>query len=198
MPLNRLLRLALLGAMAGVLMVFINIQLPFMPLFLRYDPGDVPVVLGALMYGPVAGVILSALKIAVRVALKGMGNPVGLAANFLASATLAVTMAWIFWRAPGRGRALTAVALGTLAMAAIMIPANYYVFLPGRGVTGEAALTMAVSTLTPFNIVKGLISSILATILYFRLQPFLRRDLASAGGPASPAAGRRRDSGVEL
>ena len=56
---RKLVVLALLAGVSVVLVYFIRIPLiPLVP-FLEYDPADIPIFIGALAYGPLAGVLLT-------------------------------------------------------------------------------------------------------------------------------------------
>ena len=52
---------AVFTALAVVLM-YLEIQLPFMPPFLKFDFSEIPVLVGAFALGPVNGVIIELLK----------------------------------------------------------------------------------------------------------------------------------------
>ena len=52
--------LGVLAAFSVVLMLAIRVPFPPAP-FLEYDPADVPILIGAFLFGPVGGLILTAL-----------------------------------------------------------------------------------------------------------------------------------------
>ena len=61
---------AVLSAMAGVLMV-LEIPLPFLPPFYKLDFGELPALMGGFALGPVAGVAVEALKVFIKMLIKG-------------------------------------------------------------------------------------------------------------------------------
>ena len=62
--------IAIFGAMAGVLMC-IEFPLTFIaPDFYKIDLGDIPAIIGSFMLGPVAGVIIEAIKILIKLNYK--------------------------------------------------------------------------------------------------------------------------------
>lgn len=200
MRLQRLTRLAVLVATAVTLYRF-STALPLFPPFLRYDASEVPVLVGALAYGPAAGLLLELIKNLLHALMKGGANPIGLAANFVSGALLVAGTTLVYSiGARGRRRWL-AIAAGAGLMALGMLPLNLYFFLPARGMAASEGLATALALLTPFNLAKGGISAALGILFYERLFPVLsqpgstsaRRAPGSgwpgAGPPAGPSAG---------
>ena len=60
--LSKFVKIALLSAIAVVIMLF---EIPLIPLFpwLKMDLSELPVLIGAFAFGPMAGVIIEGLKI---------------------------------------------------------------------------------------------------------------------------------------
>jgi riboflavin transporter FmnP len=166
MQLQRLVRTAVLVTCSVILYRY-SINLPFFPPFLKYDASEIPVIVGALAYGPVTGLLLELIKNILHMILKGGANPIGLAANMSAGALLVLGTTLVFRLKVGP-RWLCLIA-GALVMGLGMIPLNYYFFLPARGMAGPAAFDMAFYLLPLFNIVKGFISTSLGLFFYERL-----------------------------
>src|SRR5690625_768307 len=78
----KIIILLLLGTMS-CLLFFLNFPLPFLPPYLMIDFGEVPVVLAALNFSPVAGIIVVAIKNFLYLVIRG-GDPVGVVAYFIA------------------------------------------------------------------------------------------------------------------
>jgi len=58
-------------------------------------------------------------------------------------------------------------------MAAVLIPLNALLVYPLWGMTGDAAWEGALVLSTPFNLFKGIVSSVISVALYRYLEPFL-------------------------
>jgi riboflavin transporter FmnP len=166
MQLQRLVRTAVLVTCSVILYRY-SINLPFFPPFLKYDASEIPVMVGAFAYGPVAGLFLELIKNLLHMILKGGANPVGLSANLSAGALLILGTTLVYRLNVGP-RWLCLIA-GSFIMGVGMIPLNYYFFLPARGMEGPAAFGQAFYLLPPFNIVKGFISASLGLFFYERL-----------------------------
>ncbi|MFP3489854.1 ECF transporter S component, partial [Staphylococcus sp. SIMBA_130] len=57
----KLIILALLGTIS-LLLFFLNFPLPFLPSYLKIDFSDVPALMASLIFSPLAGIIVVAVK----------------------------------------------------------------------------------------------------------------------------------------
>lgn len=182
----------LLAAMATLLM-FLELPLPLMPVFLKMDISELPAIVAAFTLGPLAAVLVDLIKNLLHAAnTQTMG--IGECANFLIGAAFLIPVGCVYrHRADYRG-AIMALALGTVSMVVWAALLNYFIFLPlyqvvlhfplGRMVAlGTAAnpyitdlKTFIILAIAPFNALKGLIVSLLALGLYRKVQPWLRAE----------------------
>ena len=83
--------MGMFGALAAVLMLF-EVPLPFIaPSFYGLDISEVPVLVGTFAMGPVAGIVIEAVKILVKLLLKPSTTGfVGEFANFVIGCSLVV------------------------------------------------------------------------------------------------------------
>jgi len=169
--------IGMLGAMAFLLMFFGQVYVPPFAEFLRYDPGDVPAVVALLCPG--AGVAIQGIKIALFMLTgKSSAGWVGGLANFVAGAALVIAAGVshrLFDRAGLKhwGWTFLSAVIGTVIMAAILIPANALFIYPLWGMQGAAAWVGALTLSTPFNLFKGMLSTSISLVFYRRLEPFL-------------------------
>lgn len=172
-----MLRLALLSAMAFVLMLF-EVQLtpvfPFLPGFLKYDAGELPVLIAGSAFGPWPGVMVEVLKNLLFLASgKSSAGLVGVSANLLAGIALVVPQGYLYRRLQGHltpaGRLAVSLAGGVVATTVVMGVANYYVFLPLWGIPAAQTGSMTMSAIVPFNLIKGVLTGILAMVIYPRV-----------------------------
>jgi riboflavin transporter FmnP len=175
--------MGVLIGLATALMTFVKFSLPYMPPFLKYDPSEVFALVGGLIYGPVVGVTIVALKNVMHMIVSGNFTIVSHIANFVAGGTLVFVSALFYPRFKGTRYTWVAFALGCVAMALVMIPSNYLVFLPYHGILGERAREMAIFTITPFNFAKAAISSVIGYVLFLRVTPFLVATRANGTSP---------------
>jgi len=190
--LKTMAQIGMLGAVSVVLMMF-EIPLWFTPGFYKIDLSEVPVLIGTFAMGPVAGVIIELIKIILHLVLKGTTTAgVGDAANFLIGCSLILPAGIIYKKMKSRKGALIGMAAGTLFMVAIGCLLNAYVLLPayskafgmpmetliGMGSAVNSAITnlttFALLAVAPFNLLKGVMVSVITFILYKYISPILK------------------------
>ena len=184
--------IAILGATAGVLMLF-EIPLWFAPPFYQIDLSEVPVMIGAFALGPLAGVLIELVKIL----LKLMFSPtktafVGEFANFILGCAFVVPAALIYKVKKTKKSAYVGLGVGTLFLAAAGSFINAYLLLPfyskamipmdkiiamGTEVNGliKNMKGMIIYAVIPFNLIKGVLVSLIVSLLYKKIS-FLIKD----------------------
>lgn len=132
--LNKFIKISLLGAIAVVLMYF-DFPIPFLPFpWLKIDLSDIPALMGAFAFGPMAGIVVELIKNLLILIVKGTSTYfVGELANFIVGVSLVAPAAWVYHRNKSRKNALLGMALGTLSIEIIGIIANVYLLLPAFG-----------------------------------------------------------------
>lgn len=171
----------LLAAM-GFLLTLLEFPLPLFPAYLKYDPGDMPALLASLTLGPGVGLLVEFGKdLLFALSGKSSAGLLGIAANFAAGGSMVLVAGLVYNRLKvaltglrtgnGRGGIAVSLAAGTLAMGVVMFFANYFVFLPLWGIPKAGLLPLLTTSVLPFNLLKGIITSVLT---YGALQRFER------------------------
>lgn len=182
MRLSTMLKVSLLAALATVLM---HLSLPLIPAFpfLKYDPSEVPALIASFALGPFAGIAVVLLKDLLYLALHLQASELlGIPMNALAGCSLVGTAGWVYQVRKTRRVAQLSLALGVVTMALVMIPANLVLwpvfqrfFLPNTPVAPpDQLLTLILTAVTPFNLLKGTLTSLLTFFLYKRVSPALK------------------------
>ena len=179
-----LTRMALLAAMASILFL---VEIPVVA-FYKLDLSNIPVLLGAFSMGTVPGIIILALKCCLAL-LRTTSAGVGDLADFLMSAALIIPASVIYHRNKTRKTALIGMAIGTLCMVVVGVLANKFIMLPFYmgayhmdmdgilkfanvgGVDSEWKLLLLITA--PFNLLKGVVLSIVTGLIYKPLSPLL-------------------------
>ena len=173
---------ACFGALAFLLMLF---EFPVIPIvsYLKFDFSDLPVLLGTIMYGPVTGIMITIIKLLLHGAIRGF-SPVeflGLFASFCSSLSLLLPLAWFFRKNSKlsfKRAMLWSGITGTLVLAVVMTVFNLYVLTPmymkmfGWQPTLPIPQLMAFGVF-PFNLIKGVILSVVFAIIVSRMKHFL-------------------------
>lgn len=183
--LTKLIILSLMGTISMVLLV-LNFPLPFLPPYLKVDFGEVPTLMAALIFSPMAGVIVQFIKNLLYVMVHGMNDPVGVFANFVAGVTFVVPIAIIYHRFKTNKSLFSGLVVGTIIMTVAMGILNYYVLLPIYSVfmgwdnpTPTLLLGTIFASVVPFNVIKGIIVSALFIPLYLKLKPWIKQKQAN-------------------
>ncbi|EIW6612611.1 ECF transporter S component [Clostridium perfringens] len=179
---NRFIKLSLLSAIAVILMY---IDFPVIPIFpwLKIDLSDVPALMGAFAFGPLAGVIIELMKNLLILIVKGTGTGfVGELANFLVGVALVWPAALVYKKNKTKKTAILGMVLGVLCIEVIGILANVYLLLPAYGMAMSKAELMQYVTvgLIPFNGIKSILVCGITYALYkkvsvsiFKVEPML-------------------------
>ena len=177
-------RVAILAAAASILYL---IQIPIVA-FYKLDLSNIPVLLGAFSMGPVPGILVLALKSAIGL-LHSNSAGVGELADFVMGAALVLPAALIYQKNKTRKNAIIGMAVGTVCMVIAGVLANKYIMLPfymgafhmdmdgiikAAGVAGVDSEWKLLLLITgPFNLLKGVVLSIVAGLIYKPLSPIL-------------------------
>lgn len=179
---NRFIKLSLLSAIAVILMY---IDFPVIPIFpwLKIDLSDVPALMGAFAFGPLAGVIIELMKNLLILIIKGTGTGfVGEFANFLVGVALVWPAALVYKKNKTKKTAILGMVLGFLCIEVVGILANVYLLLPAYGMAMSKAELMQYVTvgLIPFNGIKSILVCGITYALYkkvsvsiFKVEPML-------------------------
>ncbi len=162
-----LTQLGVLAAMS-VLLVYL-IHFPIFPAapFLEYDPADVPILIGTFMFGPLGGMVLTAVVSVLQgVTVSSASGIIGIMMHFFATGSFVLVAGNIYKRKRTRGGAVIALILGALTMTMTMVIWNL-VFTPlFMGTPIEAVKAMLVPVIIPFNLIKTISNAMITFVVY--------------------------------
>ncbi len=186
-------QIGMLGAIAVVLMLF-EIPLPFAPSFYEIDLSEVPVLVGCFSMGPLAGVLIELVKIILNFVLNGSVTAgVGELANFCIGCSFCVPAGIIYRKNHTKKGAFVGLVTGTLVMTFLGCFINAYIMLPtyakafsipiegliemgtkvNAGITD--LFTFVMFAVVPFNLLKGILVSVIVLLIYKKISPILKR-----------------------
>lgn len=188
-----IVQIGMLGAVAMVLMFF-EVPLWFAPPFYKMDLSELPVLIGCFAMGPAAGAMIELVKILLHLVIQGTTTAgVGDLANFLIGCSFVVPAGMIYNKIRTKKGAIIGMTIGTLTMTALGCILNVFVLLPfyatAFGMPMDALIQMGTAVnagikdvfsfvmlaVAPFNILKGIVVSVLTSLLYKNISPILRR-----------------------
>lgn len=190
---RRLAQIGMLSAIATVLMLF-EVPLPFLaPSFYEMDLSELPVLIGTFAMGPVAGIVIEFIKILLNLVINGTDTAfVGELANFIMGCAFIVPAGLFYKWKKTKKNAVIGMACGTVLMAVVGCFVNAFGLLPAYAtafgmpvsafVEMGAAINPAIDGLfgfvvlavAPFNLIKGIVVSLLALLLYKHISGLLK------------------------
>ena len=185
---RRLCIIAICSAIATVLHI-LDFPLPFLaPGFYKLDFSELPVMLCGFYLGPSASVVCEALKILLKLLLKGTSTAfVGDFANFVVGCSLVLPAAAIYHIKRRRNYALAGLIIGTIVLTVVGSAFNAVYLLPkfsqlygmpldaiiaaGTAINGNinSVSTFVLLAVAPLNLIKGCVISILTLLLYKKI-----------------------------
>lgn len=178
-----LVSIGMLSSIAYVLML-LNFPLPVFPNFLMVDFSDIPALIAALIFGPVAGILVELIKNILDYFMTGSatGVPVGHIANFAAGILFVLPTYYLYTKMKSKKGMTFALVSGTLTMAILMSILNYYVIMPAYTIflnmpamSSPDLRQLIVTGILPFNIVKGLMITIVFMLLFTRMGGWINK-----------------------
>lgn len=173
---------SLLSAMSFILQI-LDFPLPVFPAFLQIDFSEIPALVAALIYGPLAGVGVEFLKNILHFLFQGSDTgaiPVGQITNFFAGSIFVVITSTIATKLKGVKGLVSGLVVATVTMSILLAFANYYIILPAYSylinwtIEGAEKLNLVLYAIAPFNLIKGILVAILFVPIYLMLKPHLR------------------------
>lgn len=171
---RRFTQVAILGAIAFTFM-YVEFPLPGFPPYLKYDPSEIPALIATFAIGPLSGLGVELVKgILISLLRPGnLGGWFGIFMNLLAGVIL-VVVAGLYYRSEHtKSGAVKAMGLGIGAMTAVMIVANIILTPIFYGIPRPQVLALVLPALLPFNVLKGLVSSVATYYVYKRVRVYL-------------------------
>lgn len=126
----RLTLTAMFGALAAVLMLF-ELPIFFTLPFIMLDFSDIPVVLGAYMLGPISGIVIGFIKIALNFVLNGTTTVgIGELANLTFTLAYVIPAGLIYkFKRTKKGAVLSLIA-ATLIASVVAVIFDWYMMFP--------------------------------------------------------------------
>ena len=194
--LDYLIKVAILGAIAGAIMIM-KFNIPIFPFFLTIDFSDVPAVVGAIIMGPIAGILIQAVKIVANLLIGGsLTFGVGELANFVSGISFVIPLGLFYKKMPELKGVIIGCILGAVSMTVVMSLSNYFFFIPlfAKAMSAQVQDFVNVASevpflgsrindlkdlilfnFVPFNMIKGLSIMVITLLSYKFIIPPLQR-----------------------
>jgi riboflavin transporter FmnP len=185
---KKMATMAVLAALSIVLMLLIKFPIIPAASYLIYEPADVPIFIGAFLFGPFAGLLITVVVSAIQ-ALMSPDGLVGFIMHVIATGTFVVAAGLIYKKFHNIKGAVVALVSGTLAMTLIMIPTNLVIQTLFRDMEFAAVAKLLVPVIIPFNLIKAGLNSIITFLVYKRISNIFHRFLKDTASTAPSSGG---------
>ena len=170
-------KLATMAVFAAISIILVMIvHLPIFPAvtFLEYDPADIPILLATFMFGPLSGIIMTIVVSLIQGLTVSAGSGAyGIIMHIIATSVYVLVAGLIYKKYHTLKGAVCSLAIGTAAMALIMIPANLFITPLFLGVAREQVVAL-LGWIIGFNVIKAGINGILCFVIYKPLRRILK------------------------
>ncbi len=166
---RKIVGVALFSALSFVVSL---LEFPIFPAasFLKLDFSAVFILLGGFMYGPIAGIVICAVKELIRFVMGSGTGGIGELANFLVITALIIIPTVVYRFKKGLPIVIITLLLGVLTMTATALLSNRFIMFPLY--MGEGAANAFGSLwyyIIFFNLIKGMAVSAIVFLLYKRV-----------------------------
>ena len=187
---RKIVVIGIMSAVSAVLMM-LSFNIPIMPSFIKMDFSELPALITAFSIGPISGILVCLIKNLINLPFSTTAG-VGELSNFVLGVCLVLPAGLIYKKMKSRKGALIGSVLGSLIMALLSIPWNYYITYPAyinilnfplEAILGMyKAINPNVNGLMqallifnlPYTFCKGIVISLLTFLLYKKLSPIIK------------------------
>lgn len=154
--------LSLFTALAYAAQLIVHIKV----MYLSFDPKDAIITVGAMIYGPIAGLVMSIAVASIEALTNGSTQFWGFFMNVLSSAVFSTVASFVYKRWRNQVGAALGLASSVILTTLVMLPANYFITPLFSGTTSSEVAKLIPTLLLPFNLVKTLFNAGLVFVIY--------------------------------
>ena len=169
---KRITTTAMLCAIAYVVVVVGRIPVV---LFLKYDPKDIIITLGGLIWGPMTSFIVSVIVSLIEMMTISENGVLGCIMNIISTCSFACTASVIYKKKRTLPGAVTGLVTGSLMMVLVMLLWNYLITPIYMGYPREAVAELLIPAFLPFNLLKSGLNAGFTFLLYKPVTTALRK-----------------------
>ena len=169
---QKLTTVAMLCAIAYAVMVVGRIPVV---LFLKYDPKDVIITLGGLIWGPLTSFSVSVTVSVIEMLSVSETGILGCIMNIVSTCSFACTASFIYKKKHTLMGAAMGLSAGSTAMVAVMLLWNYLITPLYMGYPREAVVKLLLPAFLPFNLLKAGLNASFTFLLYKPVISALRK-----------------------
>lgn len=168
-------KIATIGMLCAITYIIMAIGRIPVVLFLKYDPSDIIVTLGGLIWGPMTSCIVSVIVAAIEMITVSDTGILGCIMNIIQTVSFACTAAAIYKKKRTLSGAVIGLFTGCVTMVAVMMLWNYLITPLYMGYPREAVAKLLLPAFLPFNLLKSVLNAAITFLLYKPVITALRK-----------------------
>lgn len=169
---KKITTIAMICAIAYAVMVIGRVPVI---LFLKYDPKDVIITLGGLIWGPMTSFVVSVIVSLIEMMTVSDTQFWGCIMNIISTCSFACTASVIYKKRRTLSGAVAGLVSGSLMMVLAMMLWNYLITPIYMGYPRETVAGMLIPVFLPFNLLKAGLNAGFTFLLYKPVTTALRR-----------------------
>ena len=163
-------KITTIGILTGlsVVLVFL-VRFPIFPAapFLEYDPADIPILLAAFAFGPIAGITSTIIASIIQgITVSSHSGIYGIIMHILSTGSYVLVAGLIYRAKRDRFGGCFGLLVGVVVSAIVMAIANLIITPLFMGVPVEAVKQMLIPVVIPFNLLKSGINGVIVFAIY--------------------------------
>ena len=168
-------KIAITGKLCAIAYVMVLVGRIPIVLFLKYDPKDIIITLGGLIWGPSTSCLVSVIVSFIEMLTISDTGIWGLIMNIVSTCSFACTAAYIYKKRRTLSGAVIGLLAGSISMVVIIMLWNYWVVPIYMGYPREAVAELLIPAFLPFNILKAGLNAGFTFLLYKPVTTALRK-----------------------
>ena len=168
-------KLTTIGMLCAVTYVIMAVGRIPVVMFLKYDPSDVIVTLGGLIWGPMTSCIVSIVVASVEMVTVSSTGILGCIMNIVQTVSFACTASAIYRKKRTMSGAVIGLSAGCITSVLLMMLWNYLITPLYMGYSREAVAELLLPVFLPFNLLKSVLNAALTFVLYKPVITALRK-----------------------
>ena len=170
---KRLTVSAVLSALA-IVVVFINFSIfPQVP-YLKYDMGDVPILIISFLFGPLYGFLSTVIVAAFQALFLSSDGWYGGFMHIVSTSALILPPAILYFRKRTFKSAIIGLSISCATVTFVMICFNYFLNPVFYGIPRQAIVAVLPWT-AAFNFIKTVINSIITIVVYKNISKLIKK-----------------------
>lgn len=135
-------------------------------LFLKYDPKDIIITIGGLLFGPATAFLMAVIVSFIEMCTISATGVIGCVMNIISSCSFACTASFVYQKRKDFPRAVMGLSIGCVVMTTAMLLWNYLIAPMYMGYSREEVFKLLLPVFLPFNVIKSVLNAIGTILLY--------------------------------